>query len=214
MPWPGAIERHLHLLTWFKIECHKICQQILTALSGVLSENDVPFEESHRLQERSTTALAMLKYPPSSALQADNSGHMAHTDVGSLTLLFTNSPGLEVYCESTSSWTAVSPQPGCVIVNIGDALSFMSDQRFASCLHRVVPITAATRFSLAYFHRPELSATFEDGQGRKWTGESWHRAKYQLFRADNQAQASNSLLTGRMNFLGHLDERTGSQITA
>ncbi|KXT18053.1 hypothetical protein AC579_4555 [Pseudocercospora musae] len=214
MPWPAAIERHLHLLTWFKIECHRICQQILTALSSALDKNDTPFEESHRLQERSTTALAMLKYPPTSAVQADNSGHMAHTDVGSLTLLFTKSPGLEAYRESISSWAAVPPQPGFVIVNIGDALSFMSGRRFPSCLHRVVPITAATRFSLAYFHRPELAAKFRDGQGRDWTGESWHRAKYQLFRADNQAQASSSLLTGRVNFLGHLDERRESRIIA
>ncbi|EME80879.1 uncharacterized protein MYCFIDRAFT_165730 [Pseudocercospora fijiensis CIRAD86] len=214
LAWPAAIENKLDLLCWFEIECHRVCQLILERLSSVLGAQDVPFQQNHRLDEMSTTSLALLKYPPSSALEGGNAGHMAHTDVGSLTLLFTKTPGLDIWRESTACWAPALPQSGCIIVNVGDALSFMSKRRFKSCLHRVVPITASTRFSLAFFHRPELGAKFHDGEGREWTGESWHRAKYQLFRADNRVQASNALLTGKINFLGHIDEHGRTQVTA
>jgi len=142
----------------------------------------------------------MLKYLPVDQLAQEQLGHMAHTDVGSLTLLFTSTPGLQVM--RGSEWVDVTPQKDCVVVNVGDALSFMSGMRLKSCLHRVIPSSACTRYSLAFFQRPELEAQFYDGFGNKWTGEDWHRTKYKIFRADNEEQKKGTLLTGRLGFLG------------
>ena len=61
-----------------------------------------------------------------------------------------------------------------------------------------------TRYALAFFLRPELRAEFVDREGRKWTGEDWHRTKYRIFRADNREQEKSSLLTGKQGFLGGL----------
>lgn len=136
---------------------------------------------------------------------------MAHTDVGSVTLLFTSSPGLQVFRPHSDSWQAVTPRPQTIFVNVGDTLRFLSSSRFNSCLHRVVPFTGAwetsrTRYALAYFQRPELSAQFIDDEGRKWTGEGWHKTKYKIFRAEFQEQKRTSLLTGRAGFLGDWKE--------
>ncbi|KAK5628337.1 hypothetical protein RRF57_004052 [Xylaria bambusicola] len=150
----------------------------------------------------------MLKYLPTSALTPDQVGHMAHTDVGSLTLLFTSSPGLEVLSRTTSTWIPLTPPSGTVAVNVGDTLRYLSSGVLESCLHRVVPQVSqetglsTTRYSLAFFHRPELDAEFMDAQGNLWTGEQWHKTKYRIFRASNHEQMQNSLLTGRVGFLG------------
>jgi isopenicillin N synthase-like dioxygenase len=142
----------------------------------------------------------MLKYLPMGQLTEEQVGHMAHTDVGSLTLLFTSAPGLQVM--RGSEWIDVTPEKGCIVVNVGDTLSFLSGMRLKSCLHRVIPSSANTRYSLAFFHRPELKAQFYDGDGNKWTGEDWHRTKYKIFRAGSEEQKQGTLLTGRLGFLG------------
>lgn len=137
---------------------------------------------------------------------------MAHTDVGSLTLLFTSTPGLQVFRHSTNKWDWVTPPANTVVVNVGDTLRFLTNSALKSCVHRVVPYvkkdsnTTTTRYSLAYFHRPELKAKFADAEGKEWTGEKWHCTKYKIFRSTNDEQKGNSLLTGKKNFLGDLEK--------
>ena len=84
----------------------------------------------------------------------------------------------------------------------------MSGGHLKSCLHRVIPSATGanrvseTRYSLAFFERPELLAQFKDGEGKEWTGEEWHKTKYKIFRAENAEQRETSLLTGSAGFLG------------
>ena len=104
-------------------------------------------------------------------------------------------------------WLPATPTPGCIVVNVGDTLNFMSGGLLQSCLHRVIPSAGAkglseTRYSLAFFERPELLARFVDSEGKEWTGEEWHKTKYKIFRAENVQQRETSLLTGSAGFLG------------
>ena len=206
--WPPALASNLILLKAFERSCQGVTHHILSALSTVMpTKMAVSFEDLHRERELSSTSLAMLQYLPIKALTNDRTGHMAHTDAGSLTLLFTSTPGLQMYHYDSSSWIPVEPRPGKILVHIGDALSFMSGKVLRSCLHRVVPSVEGSkpcesRSSLAFFLRPEFSATFIDGDGKEWTGADWHRAKYNNFRANNNEQEKSSLLTGMTGFLG------------
>lgn len=189
----------------FETRCQRIALLLLSILSEALNAPpDMSFPHLHRAGQPSTTSLAMLRYLPLFSRTEDQVGHMAHTDVGSLTLVFTSSTGLEVFRHSTSSWVSVPPRPGSIFVNVGDSLMFMSGNRFTSCLHRVVPGTdpGEERYSLAFFQRPELSAKFVDSEGREWKSEDWHRTKYKIFRAKTDEQLSTSLLTGQKGFLG------------
>jgi len=217
--WPPPIEANLPLLEAFELTCQKMARNLLRALSDAISPKpNIPFEDLHREQEPSTTSLAMLKYLPYAALSPNQVGHMAHTDVGSLTLLFTSSPGLQILRSPSHSWVSVTPRPGRIVVNVGDTLSFMSGQRLKSCVHRVIPCvgpsgTSETRHALAYFQRPELSARFFDGEGREWSGEDWHQTKYKIFRADIGEQRKTSLLTGRRGFLGEWKDISEDVVT-
>lgn len=202
-------------LQQFQLSCRHVCTQLLARLTQELEgqqSHQGDLVNYHREDMLSTTSLALLKYLPRSALDTKQLGHMAHTDVGSLTLLFTDSPGLQVYTETTNRWFDVTPEPGAVVVNVGDTLSFLSSGIFKSCLHRVVPVIdessglSKTRYSMAYFQRPELDATFFDTNGNKWTGRDWHCTKYKVFRADNLEQSGSELLTGRKGFLGQFEK--------
>ncbi|KAI0434086.1 Clavaminate synthase-like protein [Xylaria sp. FL1042] len=219
-PLPPVFESEIGSLAEFQKNCHEICNVILSSLSiAGHFDYDQRLQDSHKIEDPSTTSLAMLKYLPGEALSTDQIGHMAHTDVGSLTLVFTTSPGLEIFHHETSSWVPVTPSPGTVAVNVGDALRFLSGGSLASCIHRVVPQVdketglSATRFSLAFFQRPGLRATFEDESGQDWTGEQWHKKKYRIFRATNEEQLQSSLLTGKVGFLGELKGKGGEQIS-
>lgn len=84
----------------------------------------------------------------------------AHTDMGSLTFLFTDSPGLQIQPAGSSEWLHVLPKAGCPIVNLGDAMKILSNGEFHSVLHRVVSVPggqAEDRYSFAYLMRPEPS---------------------------------------------------------
>ncbi len=93
---------------------------LLTSLSSSLKlPSSTSLVELHRGNAPSPDILRLLHYlsqPPSetSAPQAP------HTDIGSLTLLFTKMPGLQVLPPNSSEWTFVNPKEGCAIVNIGD----------------------------------------------------------------------------------------------
>ncbi len=62
----------------------------------------------------------------------------AHTDFGSLTLLFNRLGGLQVLLPRTTTWSYVRPLPGHAIVNLGDALVKFWGGILRSNLQRVV----------------------------------------------------------------------------
>jgi isopenicillin N synthase-like dioxygenase len=93
---------------------------------------------------------------------------LAHTDFGSVTLLWNVVGGLQIlppdagasdFDGDSREWQFVQPQPGCVIVNIGDALVSFTDRVVRSNLHRVTTLlglqASLGRYSVAYFLRPE-----------------------------------------------------------
>lgn len=75
----------------------------------------------------------------------------AHKDFGLLTVLFFNESGLEVHYEN--EWKAITPEQGCVVVNLGNATELMTGGRCHSALHRVTNATD-NRMSTVYFINP------------------------------------------------------------
>ena len=87
----------------------------------------------------------------------------AHTDYGSLTILWADDvPGLQIQVED-GSWRPVQPRPGAFLVNLGDLLAEWTNDRWRSTMHRVVPPPAGTdgsarRRSIAWFQQPDHDA--------------------------------------------------------
>ena len=92
------------------------------------------------------------------------------------------------------------------MVNVGDALRFLSERVFRSCLHRVVPHRASEgefrdgkgegRYSIAYFLRPGVETVFKDAEGVVRTSAEWHQRKFESFQS-KEAGKLGGILGGR-----------------
>ncbi|TVU07392.1 hypothetical protein EJB05_47445, partial [Eragrostis curvula] len=75
-------------------------------------------------------------------------GKNRHSDAGFLTILLQDDiGGLQILRDDR--WVDVTPTPGAFIVNIGDILQLISNDKFVSVEHRVVAKNAGPRASIA-----------------------------------------------------------------
>ncbi|PON33341.1 Oxoglutarate/iron-dependent dioxygenase [Parasponia andersonii] len=85
-------------------------------------------------------------------------GTAKHSDGNFLTVLLQDDiGGLQVL--NDNKWIDVSPQPGALVVNIGDLLQLMSNDRFKSVEHRVLASRVGPRVSVASFFGTNVLAT-------------------------------------------------------
>ena len=204
---PEGLKDHWELFANFIPNSHAICTTILENLSDSLGlRNGERFEVHHEPKASSSTS-AVLQRSPLEGLPANTSvGHFAHTDNGSITILFNSDWGLQVYSPVSGEWEYVAPRAGHAIVNMGDALKFMSGHRLKSCLHRVVPWyerwTSGPRYGCIYFLRPANDTEFVDGEGAEWTAGKWLKRKFESYRTPHKEQEKHSIATGVKGFSG------------
>lgn len=151
----------------------------------------------------SQSVMTILHYPPTR--DTSHIGHNKHTDIGTLTLLFADQWGLQVYSPERDGWAFVEPRPRRhATVNVGDSLRFLSGGRLYSCVHRVVPVKGelATqdedRYSIGYFLRAADEMVYEGSDGRIVTAKEWHDDKFALFTESHSKQDESAMLTGGM----------------
>jgi isopenicillin N synthase-like dioxygenase len=75
----------------------------------------------------------------------------SHTDIQCVTLLWQdNSGGLQVL-SAGDEWLDARPIEGTLVVNIGDFLQRLSNNRFKSTVHRVYNRQSTSRYSMPFF---------------------------------------------------------------
>lgn len=75
----------------------------------------------------------------------------AHTDIQCLTLLWQDmSGGLQVL-SSEGEWLDAAPIEGTLVVNIGDLLQRLSNNKFKSTVHRVYNRQKSSRYAMPFF---------------------------------------------------------------
>ncbi len=198
---PSVIKEKSDLFDSFISGSHFVTMTLLSRLSNVLNLKDgARFENSHRDDVPSRTTMVLFRYPKQTE-HDQGVGHNKHTDIGSLTLLFSEQWGLQVLSPESNTWQFVAPKPDHAIINVGDSLRFLSGHQLNSCVHRVIPVHARQeehRYSIAYFLRAEDAAKYRDSKGRDLTAKEWHDGKYEVFRESHEKQAIDSILTGGM----------------
>jgi isopenicillin N synthase-like dioxygenase len=95
----------------------------------------------------------------------DLTGMGEHTDYGIVTVLWADRvAGLQVL-GSDRVWHDVMPDPGALLVNLGDLTARWTNERWLSTLHRVKPPVVDGRIerrrSAAFFHDGDLDAVIE-----------------------------------------------------
>ena len=83
-------------------------------------------------------------------------GH--HTDPGVLTLLLQDRAGGLQTQSGEDGWIDVQPEPGTIVVNLGDTMQVWTNDRYRAAIHRVVPMTHKNRYSIPYFYNPQIDA--------------------------------------------------------
>ncbi|XP_022738203.1 protein DMR6-LIKE OXYGENASE 2-like [Durio zibethinus] len=107
-------------------------------------------------------------------------GLPGHTDPNLITILLQDDvPGLQVL--RNGKWIAVNPIPNTFIVNIGDQMQVVSDDRYKSVLHRAVVNCNKERISIPTFYCPSPDALI--GPATELIDDG-HPAVYQSFTYD------------------------------
>lgn len=178
-------------------------------------EGPARFENWHTLGASSTSTAVLQYYPLFDVAPNVSIGHFTHTDTGSITVLFNTDWGLQVHSPDSETWEYVPPRANCAIVNIGDALKFMSGYKLKSSLHRVVPWhgkwVSGPRYATIFFLRPDDETEFVDVEGHHWNAKNWLNSKFGNYRNNHREQEKTAMSTGRSGFLGLWDEKEKEQ---
>ncbi|KAI2484383.1 DIOX-N multi-domain protein [Pyrenophora tritici-repentis] len=176
-PLPSSLQESSSLISRFQKDCHTLCTTILSLLGTALQISDPEYFSTRHDQSRgpSGTIFRMLYYPKTLASKGEENGDDAssepntitsiragaHSDYGSITLLFRlpGQPGLELLTES--GWVPVPVNPDeenlahpPILVNIGDLLCYWTNGMLKSTVHRVAFEGGEERYSMAYFCHP------------------------------------------------------------
>ncbi|KAI9710805.1 MAG: hypothetical protein M1812_007353 [Candelaria pacifica] len=220
---PQVISDVLPMLKHFTTAMLDITTALLTSLSKSLElPEHSRLENYHRATHASPDLLRLLKYA-SQPFSERGAPQTPHTDLGSLTILFTSQPGLQVLPPGADEWAYVRPLAGHAIINLGDALMLMTGGLLHSCLHRVAPLPGkrmTERYSFAYLQRPEdwapmrrvkgmegVMETEEVGGGvvgeeADCTSGEWLKKKFGMLRLETHQDEKDWVLMGGHG--GHL----------
>ncbi|KFY34745.1 hypothetical protein V494_06499 [Pseudogymnoascus sp. VKM F-4513 (FW-928)] len=173
-PIPTTFKKNDAALRDFHVRCRRIATRILRLIALGLSIEDTDWlVRSHKNSPQSSRFLYYPSLPSDSDYDPDADIRAgAHSDYGSITLLFTrpDQPGLEILTPDGKTWASVPVFPENyhsttfppIVVNIGDLLSYWTNGLLRSTVHRVVLTTPVNnddksdtdRFSIAIFVQP------------------------------------------------------------
>lgn len=198
--WPSeeVLPGFRDYMEMFFQECSMLVHQLLDALSTAL--NLPPADSLAQYHGASLFTMSLLHYPALPAEDLRSGTHTripAHSDFGTLTLLFQDDVGgLEIAEPGSAStetsagfekegrFRKVKPMPGTVVVNVGYLLMRWSNGRWRNTVHRVVEppelesggdgMTPA-RYSIPFFAAPDpatvveaLPGCWSEGLPKRW----------------------------------------------
>ena len=160
--WPAGQESFKDTISTLYPALTQAANNILEALALALDlSNPQYFVNTHDEEDHE---LRFLFYPPvERPLKPGQLRAGAHTDYGSITLVFQDQAGgLEVKLRS-GEWISVPYMPDTMVVNVGNLLQRWSNDKYCSNPHRVIPPTTEQkdncRYSIAFFCHPNSRTT-------------------------------------------------------
>ena len=160
--WPDVAGFEERVWTYL-LEAERVARTMTRVFADALGTPEGFFEQ---LTTPSIGVLRMNHYAlePGTdvTLDGDLVGMSEHTDYGIVTVLWADRVrGLQVL-GTDGMWHDVSPDPGALLINLGDLTARLTNERWMSTLHRVKPPivngTVERRRSAAYFHDGDPAA--------------------------------------------------------
>ena len=160
--WPAGVSGFPEKTQAWFAEAGRVARTLTTIFADAL---DLPPDYFDQFTDHSLDVLRMNNYalPPGEIeLDGDLTGMGEHTDYGIVTVLWADRiPGLQVLADD-GSWNDVMPEPGALLINLGDLTARWTNELWKSTLHRVKPPVVDGRIerrrSAAYFHDGNVDA--------------------------------------------------------
>ncbi|CAH0168171.1 isopenicillin N synthase family dioxygenase [Pseudomonas brassicacearum] len=136
-----------------------LARQLISAIALSL---DLPADYFEKLQRQTITIQRLLHYPSQSGeISQKEIGIGAHTDYGFLTILFQDKVGGLQVRNRAGEWVSAPPVEDTFIVNIGDLVQTLTNDRYTSTMHRVINTSGVERYSIPFFIDLDFDATVE-----------------------------------------------------
>lgn len=141
---------------------HEAMKELSTKLlSGIALSLDLPDDFFKPRMKNPITIQRLLHYPPQAGVVSEKMiGIGAHTDYGNLTILAQDSVGGLQIMNRDGTWVEGNPIPGAFVINIGDLIQKLTNDRYVANLHRVVNTSGRERYSLPFFIDADYDAVF------------------------------------------------------
>uniref|UniRef100_A0A830B023 gibberellin 3beta-dioxygenase n=1 Tax=Phtheirospermum japonicum TaxID=374723 RepID=A0A830B023_9LAMI len=156
--WPNQYEEFCDVMDNYQKKMNSLAYKIMIIILKALRLEEKDEETIPNSPFQSIGALQLNSYPrclnPNRAI-----GLAPHTDSLLLTILHQNDTnGLQILQEGIG-WITVPPVSRALVVNVGDLMHILSNGRFPTVYHRVVPNEKRHRFTVGYFYGPSIDST-------------------------------------------------------
>ncbi|KAG7878153.1 hypothetical protein KL907_004555 [Ogataea polymorpha] len=147
--WPDEDlpEFKLHIEA-YHAECLKFSRRLVKLIAMALGLSPDYFDDAIRYP---TAGLRIAHYPKQEASANDQNGLGAHTDFDFITLVNQGNVGGLQVLNKKGQWIKAQPLTGSLVVNVGDCLMRLSNNRLSSTVHRVVNESGQARYSMPFF---------------------------------------------------------------
>ncbi|GLJ58150.1 hypothetical protein SUGI_1421440 [Cryptomeria japonica] len=155
--WPSQPSDFKETIQEFRNKIFSLTEKLLEVISLNLGLEKEYLKEAFAGGEKPFFGTKVSHYPPCPRPDLIK-GIRAHTDAGGLILLYQDDQvsGLQVLDDGT--WVDVQPIPYAIVVDIGDQLEAITNGKYTSAWHRILPTKNGNRFSVASFYNPSYNA--------------------------------------------------------
>ncbi|TIL83331.1 MAG: isopenicillin N synthase family oxygenase, partial [Mesorhizobium sp.] len=156
--WPATLPGFREAVAGY----HEAMKQLsIRLLSGIALSLDLPSDFFEPRTKDPITIQRLQRYPPQAGVVNERViGIGAHTDFGNLGIIAQDSVGGLQVMNRNGTWVEGTPIPGTFVVNIGDLLQKLTNDRFLANLHRVVNTSGRERYSIPFFIDADQEAVF------------------------------------------------------
>lgn len=133
----------------------------MTLLSGIARSLDLSPDFFEPKLQNPISIQRLLHYPPQNGMVDESIiGIGAHTDYGNLTILAQDDVGGLQVMNRDGVWVEGTPIPDTFVINIGDLVQKLTNDRYLANLHRVVNTSGRERYSIPFFIDADYDAEF------------------------------------------------------
>jgi len=157
--WPNGEATWRRVVERYYAQVFELGQRILGGFALAL---DLPRDFFRGMYRHPLVRTRLLHYPPQPPSDDDDQfGAAAHTDYGTITILWQDDVGGLQVRNRAGRWIDAPPIPGTFVINIGDMLELWSNNLFVSTPHRVINRSGRERYSIATFYDPDFDVRVE-----------------------------------------------------